>query len=171
MTDDLTTRIRRLEDRHAISETVMRYAMGVDRRDWEMFGAVFDETVWTDFSAGGVPAQEFSRSALVAMTRSVLDGFAATQHISPNHVIEFDPEDPDVATCQSYMFAQHLLEASPNGTYYLLRGSYTNTMRRTEGGWRIARIVQHRSWEDGNLGAVAEAAERVASMNEQRSAG
>jgi len=165
MIEELTTRVARLEDRVAISETVTRYAMGVDRRDWEMFGAVFDDTVWTDFSAGGVPAQEFSRAALVAMTRSVLDGFAATQHISPNHVIEFDPEDPDTAVCESYMFAQHLLEASPNGRYYLLRGSYTNVMRRTPHGWRIARIVQHRSWEDGNLGAVAEAADVVSAAS------
>jgi ketosteroid isomerase-like protein len=161
MENNLATRVAQLEDRAAISETVTRYAMGVDRRDWAMFGSVFDDVVWADFSAGGVPAQEFSREALVDMTRSVLDGFAATQHISPNHVIEFDPEDPDAAVCHSYMFAQHLLATSPNGTYYLLRGSYTNVMRRTQHGWRIARIVQHRSWEDGNLGAVAEAAEVV----------
>jgi hypothetical protein len=163
MKDDLAFRLTQLEDRAEISETITKYAIGVDRRDWEMFGAVFDDTVWTDFSAGGVPAQEFTRDALVAMTRSVLDGFAETQHISPNHVIEFDAIDPDIAVCHSYMFAQHLLETSPNGTYYLLRGSYTNTMRRTPQGWRIARIIQYRSWEDGNLGAVAEAAERVSS--------
>lgn len=167
MNDSVDTRITQLEDRVQISEVVTRYAIGVDRRDWEMFGAVFDDTVWADFSAGGVPAQEFTREALVAMTRSVLDGFAATQHISPNHVIEFDAKDPDTAICHSYMFAQHHLEASSNGTYYLLSGSYTNTMRRTSKGWRIARVVQHRSWEDGNLGAVAEAAAVVSARKSQ----
>jgi hypothetical protein len=58
------------------------------------------------------------------------------------------------------MYAQHLLRGSANGEYYLLRGSYTNYMRRTEDGWRIERIIQYRSWEDGNTGAVAEAIAR-----------
>jgi hypothetical protein len=33
-------------------------------------------------------------------------------------------------------------------------------MRRTADGWRIERIIQHRSWEEGNTGAVAEAIAR-----------
>jgi hypothetical protein len=68
------------------------------------------------------------------MTRSVLNGFAWTQHISSNQVIDFDSEDPDRVIRHSCMFAQHLLETSPNGTYCLLRGSYVNTMRRTPSG-------------------------------------
>jgi hypothetical protein len=89
-----------------------------------------------------------------------LNGFTATQHISPNHVIEFDDNDPDRAVCYSYMFAQHLIKGSGNGEYYLLRGSYTNHMLRTADGWRIERIIQHRSWEYGNKNAVTEAIAR-----------
>jgi hypothetical protein len=58
------------------------------------------------------------------------------------------------------MYAQHLLRGSDNGEFYLLRGSYTNHMLRTEDGWRIGRIIQHRSWEYGNVSAVAEAITR-----------
>ena len=98
----------------------------------------------------GAPAATVSRADLVERVSTALDGFTVTQHISPNHVIEFDPSDPDRATCYSYMYAQHLLRGSANGEFYLLRGSYANYMRRTEDGWRIERIIQHRSWEDGN---------------------
>ncbi|MCW2560027.1 MAG: hypothetical protein JWP55_3991, partial [Mycobacterium sp.] len=52
------------------------------------------------------------------------------------------------------------LEGADNGDFYLIRGSYTNHMLRTSDGWRIERIVQHRSWEYGNRNAVTEAIAR-----------
>jgi hypothetical protein len=160
VTTDLESRIRELEDRTQISEQVIKYAMGVDRRDWDMFADCFTDPVYADFSAGGMPAETVARDVLVARISLALNGFTATQHISPNHVIEFDARDPDRAICHSYMFAQHLLEGADNGDFYLLRGSYTNHMLRTSDGWRIERIVQHRSWEYGNRNAVTEAMAR-----------
>jgi ketosteroid isomerase-like protein len=160
VTTDLESRIRELEDRTQISEQVTKYAMGVDRRDWDMFADCFTDPVYADFSAGGMPAETVARDVLVARISLALNGFTATQHLSPNHVIEFDDSDPDRAVCHSYMFAQHLLEGADDGDYYLLRGSYTNHMLRTSDGWRIERILQHRSWEYGNRNAVTEAIAR-----------
>jgi hypothetical protein len=160
MTTDVESRIRQLEDRTQISEQVIKYAMGVDRRDWEMFAGCFTDPVYADFSGGGIPAATVSRADLVARISAVLNGFTATQHISPNHVVEFDAADRDRAVCHSYMYAQHLLTGSVSGEFYLLRGSYTNHMLRTPEGWRIERIIQHRSWEYGNTSAVTEAIAR-----------
>lgn len=160
MTTDLDSRVRRLEDRTLISEQVIKYALGVDRRDWDMFASCFTDPVYADFPGGGTPAATVSRADLVKRVSTALNGFTATQHLSPNHVIEFDSGDPDRAVCYSDMFAQHLLAGSDNGEYYLLRGSYTNHMLRTAQGWRIERIIQHRSWEYGNKTAVAEAIAR-----------
>lgn len=160
MTTDLHSRLRRLEDRAEISEQVVKYAMGVDRRDWDMFADCFTDPVYADFSGGDMPARDYARDELVDRISLALNGFTTTQHISPNHVIELDGDDPDRAICHSYMFAQHFLEGADGGDFYLLRGSYTNHMRRTEAGWRIARIIQHRSWEYGNTNAVTEAVAR-----------
>jgi hypothetical protein len=160
VTTDLESRVRELEDRTQISEQVIKYAVGVDRRDWDMFADCFTDPVYADFSAGGMPAETVARDVLVARISAALNGFTATQHLSPNHVIEFDASNPDRAVCHSYMFAQHLLEGADDGDYYLLRGSYTNHMLRTSEGWRIERILQHRSWEYGNRNAVAEAIAR-----------
>jgi len=157
MTTDLEDRVRRLEDRVQISEQVTKYALGVDRRDWAMFADCFTDPVYADFSEGGMPAQDYAREELVAQVSLALNGFTATQHLSPNHVIEFDASDPDRAVCHSYMFAQHLLVGAEGGEFYLLHGSYTNRMRRTDAGWRIEGITQHRSWEYGNTSAVAQA--------------
>ena len=126
MTDDLASRVRRLEDRALISETVTKYAVAVDRRDWAMFAACFTDPVHADYSENGLPAQ----------------------HLSPNHLIEFDDHDPDRAICTSSMYAQHHLDASEHREFLLLRGSYTNHMVRTNDGWRIERLRQHISWRD-----------------------
>ncbi|MDP9333561.1 MAG: nuclear transport factor 2 family protein [Actinomycetota bacterium] len=160
MTSDLESRIRRLEDRALISERVIKYAIGVDRADWEMFADCFTDPVHADFSESGVPAADFARDDLVALVRVPLSGFTATQHLSPNHVIEFDENDPDRAICYSYMYAQHYLEGSEGGDFFLFRGSYTNHMRRTSDGWRIESLTQHASWSDGNQNALTEATAR-----------
>lgn len=157
---DLESRIRRLEDRVLIIEQVIKYALGVDRRDWVMFADCFTDPVYADFSESGVPAADFARDDLVGLVRAPLSGFTATQHLSPNHVVEFDDHDPDRATCYSYMYAQHLLEDSDGGDFFLLRGSYTNGMRRTPNGWRIESLTQHVSWSEGNQNALIEAMAR-----------
>jgi hypothetical protein len=96
-----------------------------------MFASCFTDPVYADASGGGIPAATISRADLVALVSIALSGFTATQHISPNHVIEFDASDPGRAICHSYMYAQHLLRGSENGEFCLLRGSYTNHMLRT----------------------------------------
>jgi hypothetical protein len=163
VSSDIEARLRGLEDRALISEVVIKYALGVDRQDWGMFGECFTDRMWTDYSGLGSPAREWLREDFVAMVRSALSGFTATQHISPNHVIAFDQDDPDRAICHSYMHAQHLLEGSEAGDFYLARGSYSNHMLRTPAGWRIERIVQYVSWQEGNTNAVTEATARFAS--------
>jgi hypothetical protein len=119
---DLESRIRQLEDRALISERVIKYAMAVDRADWGMFADCFTNPVHADFSESGVPAADFARDDLVGIVRGALSGFTATQHLSPNHVIEFDDNDSDRATCSSYMYAQHYLEGAAGGDFFLLRG-------------------------------------------------
>lgn len=156
----LEARVRQLEDRALIAEQVIKYAIGVDRRDWKMFAGCFTDPIYADHSESGLPAAAYPRDTFVGIVSNALNGFTATQHISPNHVIEFNDDDPDRAVCHSYMYAQHYLEGAERGDYFLLRGSYTNYMVRTSGGWRIERIVQHVSWADGNRDAVSEAVAR-----------
>ena len=146
MTRDLEARIRRLEDRALISERVISYGLAVDRRDWAMFSDCFTDPVHADYSGSGVPAADFTRDDLVDLVRDALSGFTATQHLCPNHVIDFDEGGPDRAICHSAMYAQHHLESPQGSELFLLRGSYTNHMLRTPDGWRIERLIQHVTW-------------------------
>ena len=49
LTEDLESRMRRLGDRALISETVIKYAVAVDRCEWAMF-ADFTDPVHADYS-------------------------------------------------------------------------------------------------------------------------
>lgn len=147
--NNLEARIRRLEDRHAISECVIRYATSVDRADWEQYATCFTDTVHIDFSQAGLgPAREWARDEWVGFSRGGLEGYQARQHLSPNHVIDF--EDDETAVCHSYMYAQHYLPAADDGDMFTMHGAYTNRMRRTAEGWRIAGLTQHLFWASGN---------------------
>jgi len=69
MTTDLEARVRRLEDRAHISERVIKYAMAVDRADWEMFADCFTAPVHADSSENGLPAADFACDELVGIVR------------------------------------------------------------------------------------------------------
>ncbi|WP_193337833.1 nuclear transport factor 2 family protein [Devosia beringensis] len=149
MSLDLAQRLQRLEDRHTISERVITYATSIDAGDWAGFGACFTDSVHVDFSAAGMPAQDFDRTDFVAFASAGLSGFKARQHLSPNHVITFDPVDPDRATCTSYMYAQHYQPGAASGPVFVMHGSYINALRRTTAGWQIEALTQLVSWMDG----------------------
>jgi hypothetical protein len=162
MTNNLEQRVRQLEDRNAISEVVIRYAMAVDQADWELYATCFTDKVHIDFSAAGMPAADLPREQFIAFASEGLGGFTARQHLSPNHVITFDDNDPDRAVCLSYLYAQHYLADAEGGDFFLMRGSYTNHMVRTPDGWQIERLIQHISWPDGNLDLPNQARARTA---------
>lgn len=156
MTEDLATRVQRLEDRNAIIDLVINYAALIDKGDWVGFEAVLTDPVFVDFSEAGVPAAEFPRAQFLAFAAQGLDGWTARQHISPNHQVVFDDSDPDAAICHSYMYAQHYKKDAPGGDFYLMRGSYDNHVVRTGQGWKISRLIQHISWVEGNPNALSE---------------
>ncbi len=99
VTFDLEARVRRLEDRVLISDRVITYAVAVDQRDWALFADCFTDPVHADYSENGLAAADFARDDLVDIVRSAVSGYTATQHLSANHVTDFDRDDPDRATC------------------------------------------------------------------------
>ncbi len=147
-------RLRRIEDRTAIIDTVVAYAVAIDDGDWQRFASLLTDPVHVDFSAAGLPAADFPRDRFTGFAAQALDAWDARQHLSPNHRVVFDETDPDRAVCHSYMYAQHYKD----GALYVMRGSYDNHMTRTPDGWRISRLVQHISWLEGDPNAAAPAA-------------
>ena len=158
-TDSLEARIRRLEDRNAIIDVVISYAVSIDEADWTGYAATMTDPVHVDFSEAGLPAADFPRDQFIGFAAQALEGWTARQHLSPNHRVVFDDTDPDQAVCYSYMYAQHYKKDAPGGDFYLMRGSYDHHLVRTADGWKIAKVVQHVSWLEGNPRAVEMAAQ------------
>lgn len=130
------------------NHSIVIVALSMERRDWKMIGSCFTDPVYIDHSEIGLAARDYGRDDFVAIVREAVSIFAATKHLSPNHVIEFDPTDPDTATCYSSSYVQHYRPDDADGSLVLLRGSYTNHMLRTSDGWRIAGQIQYVGWSE-----------------------
>jgi hypothetical protein len=146
-----------LLDRQAVVDTVIRYATGVDRRDWALYRTVFTDPCEFDFSSwSGRPASTMPADAWVAAVRGTNGGFDATQHLSCNHVVTWNSADE--AVCVSEMHAQHWFSPEsmaswghPGGVNFCtLGGHYTNTVVRTDEGWKIRRCQLEVVWITGD---------------------
>ena len=100
-------KLQLLLDRAEISDVQLRYATGLDSRDWPLFRSCFTDEIETDFTSvfGGEPRKVGADRWTEAARRS-LSGLKATQHMITNHVITVAGDD---ATCIAYVQARHFL--------------------------------------------------------------
>jgi len=158
------TKMQMLLDRMEISNTVIRYATGVDMRDWATYRSCFTDEIEIDFTSwsGGSP-MKLKADEWVDLVRKTLTGFAATQHMSTNHVIDLEGDD---ATCISYMQAQHFLPNDKGGNTLTLGGYYTNELVRTAEGWKIRKCKLTVTWTTGNRHVFDLARERYSKTSQ-----
>lgn len=154
--------MRRLRDHRAIVATTIRYATGVDRRDWAVYRSCFCDEIEADLSSwNGVPAATMKADHWVAGVRAGLSGFDATHHLGANYQIAFD-EEPDGATCVSSVQATHVLANEELPHRYVLGGTYTNRLVREGDEWRIRKLRLDVCWSRGDRRLMELAARRNA---------
>ena len=119
------------EDRQDISELLVRYATGIDRRDWPLFRTVFTDDCQLDYGEIGVwhgvdAVTEFMQlaHAMAGHTLHRLSNIAVTV-------------DGDSAQARTYI--DGLIMAADNSGGVNAVGLYDDEIVRTAGGWRIAR--------------------------------
>jgi hypothetical protein len=78
-------KLQLLIDRAEISDVRLRYATGLDSRDWPLFRSCFADEIETDFTSvfGGEP-RKVSADRWTEAARRSLSGLAATQHMITN---------------------------------------------------------------------------------------
>ncbi len=136
-----------LLDRTAISDVQLRYATGVDTRDWPLFRSCFtDEIEIESSSAVGSPPQCIKADDWVERVRRTIDGMKATQHMITNHVITLNGDE---ATCVAYVQARHHLPNETSGSDQVMYGYYTNRFVRTADGWKIRARKLTVLWNEG----------------------
>lgn len=159
LTVHLEQRLRRLEDERDIRKMLTGMVSLVDRRAWADVVGLFTPTVQADWSAlSGVPAAEVTAAELVAGWRSGLGGLTATHHLLGNEDISIDG---DRAAASAHVHAAHRLATPYADDLWVVAGSYTWQLVRTEAGWRIAAARFQPIWGRGNQQVLAAAAERA----------
>lgn len=146
--DNQNARLQLLLDRAEISDVQLRYATGLDSRDWKLFRSCFTDEIETDFtSVFGGTARKVSADRWTEAARRSLSGLAGTQHMITNHVITVDGDE---ATCIAYVQARHFLPNDSGDSMQTMFGYYTNRFARTSAGWKIRACKLTLSWQTGN---------------------
>lgn len=119
------------EDRQDISDLLVRYATGIDRRDWQLFRTVFTDHCELDY--GEIGAWNGVDAVTDFMTRAhAMAGH--TLHRLSNHAITVHG---DTAAARTYVDALIMTADNQAGVNGI--GFYDDELVRTADGWRIAR--------------------------------
>jgi 3-phenylpropionate/cinnamic acid dioxygenase small subunit len=120
-------------DEEDIADVLVRYATGIDRKDWSLFRTCFTTDVVADYTDiarwEGVDAiTEFMAAAHV--------GMGHTMHRLSNLVVAVDG---DTATARTYVDSLLMTPDGQAGVH--AAGFYDDELVRTSDGWRIAQRI------------------------------
>lgn len=136
------------DDKLAVAETVYRYAIGVDTRDWAMYRAQFADQVHIDFSSySGRPITEIAADDWVAGLQPLFRGLHATQHMMTNPLVDVDG---DTARIRMYMQATHVLDPADPASTYTVGGYYDDDLVRTGDRWIFTGVKLTVLWRTGD---------------------
>jgi 3-phenylpropionate/cinnamic acid dioxygenase small subunit len=119
--------------RQDIADVLVRYATGIDRRDWTRFRSCFADDCHADYGDVGV------WDGIDAITQFMVDAHAGmrhTLHRITNVAIDIEG-DGNTATARSYVDALLMLDGEDSGIN--ATGFYDDELVRNDEGWRIAR--------------------------------
>ncbi len=129
MSDDLELRIRRVEDRFAINDLVVKYATLLDDAQWDAVGELFTE----DGVFGSPHSTTTGRAAVVENFKVKHAPFTWTWHDPHGVAVEFDDDDHARGTVIGYAELGNAEETVITSIRYL------DDYRREDGRWRFAR--------------------------------
>ncbi|MFD9661299.1 nuclear transport factor 2 family protein [Rhodococcus sp. NPDC059968] len=140
---DIESRVRRLEDRAALSDLAVRYFLASDFDDFDAIADAFAEN--GTFSAGGFPGAT-TGSGIANMIRQARTAFGTTIH-TPHYVLIVFVDD-DHATG---LVGAHL-EIATGGTTVFGAVRYEDEYVREGGRWKFAsrnmRTVHLGPWDE-----------------------
>ena len=149
-----------LIERANITDHVLKYATGIDRRQWNLYRSIFANQIMMDFSSwSGAPASTISADDWTAGVKATLEPFDATQHVLTNFVVDIAS---DSATCTCYMSAHHHLVIDDERHMHSIGGYYVHKLRPANGSWLIHGSTLNVTWEMGDRGLFDLAAKRAA---------
>jgi 3-phenylpropionate/cinnamic acid dioxygenase small subunit len=125
------------EDESQIAEVLIRYATGIDFKDWALFRTCWADEVDIDYGDLGkfTNADEFT-----TLMTQIHHGMGQTYHRISNLVIDVDG---DRATARSYVHALLMAIPRDSASWVDALGHYDDELVRTPEGWRIGKRTTH----------------------------
>jgi 3-phenylpropionate/cinnamic acid dioxygenase small subunit len=120
------------EVRQDVADVLVRYATGIDRRDWDLFRTCFTPDCEADYGDIGVWHGVDQITEWMAATH---EPCGHTLHRITN--VAVTAVDDDQVQARSYVEALVLLADNENGVR--ATGFYDDELVRTDDGWRIAK--------------------------------
>lgn len=118
-------------DRQEIADVLVRYATGVDQRDWTQFRTCFTDDCVADYGDIGVWN---GADAITAWMEQAHRDCGHTLHRITNQVIG---ADGDGARARCYVDAVVMMAGNQSGVRAV--GFYDDELVRTADGWKVAR--------------------------------
>ena len=134
--------VRELWDKSHVGEVPMRYARGVDRRDWALVRSCFSADAFVDGTRSTGPVDDY-----LAELRPGVERWAGTMHVMANQLIDVNG---DRATMETYAVAFHWAVAppgTPDADNLIVGVRYHDELARTDTGWVIVRRVVSGDWQ------------------------
>jgi 3-phenylpropionate/cinnamic acid dioxygenase small subunit len=119
------------EDRQDISDLLVRYVTGIDRRDWPLFRTVFTDDCELDYGEIGTWQGVDAVTDFMDKTHAMA---GHTMHRLTNQAITVDG---DKGSARTYIDGVIMFGDNQSGVNAL--GFYDDEVVRTADGWRIAR--------------------------------
>jgi 3-phenylpropionate/cinnamic acid dioxygenase small subunit len=116
--------------RQDIGDVLVRYATGIDRRDWELFRTCFTDDVRADYE--GIDSWS-GVEAITTFMEEVHAGMGHTLHRLTNMTVDVAG---DTATARTYVDVVVMTPDGGSGAHAI--GFYDDELRHTAAGWRIA---------------------------------
>lgn len=141
MTDEFDA----LRDRIGIETALRNYAYGLDERCWEAWKLAFTDDAVIDFTPMG--GKRETPAEMRARLSKPDPAWLFAQHALVNTIVELDGDE---ATAHSDYLVETGRRGDEEGEIVRVSGggSYVDTLRRTENGWRISARVISMKWRE-----------------------
>jgi 3-phenylpropionate/cinnamic acid dioxygenase small subunit len=123
-----------VRDRTDITDVLVRYATGIDRRDWALFRTCWAEDIDANYGRG-IGHFHSADEITNYMTEAHAD-MGPTWHRLSNFSIEVDG---DTATARTYLHAVLNVDKGDSDRWMEVMGHYDDLLVRSAAGWKIQR--------------------------------
>lgn len=133
--------VRELWARAQVAELPMRYARGVDRRDWDLVRACFSADAFVDGTRSTGPVDEY-----LAELRPGVERWAGTMHVMANQLVSIQG---DRGSMETYAVAFHWAVAppgTPSADNLIMGVRYHDEVACIDEQWVITRRVVSGDW-------------------------